>query len=152
MAAIAIPNLLRARMAANEASAVGTIRIANTAQVIYSNTYPQKGYAPDLATLGPPGGAGAASANHANLIDSTLGNASCTAGSWCTKAGFRFTVTAECPRQRCDKFVVVGTPAASSTGSRSFCSTSEAVIRFKIGPPLTSPVSVAECQTWTPLR
>lgn len=153
VAAIAIPNLLRARMAANEASAVGTIRTANTAQVIYSNTYPQKGYARDLATLGPgPSGAGAPSANHASVIDATLGNASCTAGSWCIKSGFRFTITAVCPGQRCDKFVVVGTPATSSTGSRSFCSTSDAVIRFKIGPPLTSPVSVTECQTWTPFH
>jgi len=153
VAAIAIPNLLRARMAANEASAVGAIRTVNTAQIIYSNTYPQRGYAHDLATLGPgPSGAGAPSANHANVLDSILGNASCTGGSWCMKSGFRFTVVAVCAGQRCDKFVVVGTPATSSTGSRSFCSTSDAVIRFRIGPPLTSPVSVAECQAWRPFH
>jgi hypothetical protein len=153
VAAIAIPNLLRARMAANEASAVGAIRTVNTAQIIYSNTYPQKGYAHDLASLGPGSSAGGIpSANHANVLDSILGNASCTGGSWCTKSGFRFEVAAVCAGQRCDKFVVVGTPVTSSTGSRSFCSTSDAVIRFKIGPPLTSPVSVAECQGWRPLQ
>ncbi len=39
IAAIAIPNLLRARMAANEASAVGTIRTLNTAAVTFASTY-----------------------------------------------------------------------------------------------------------------
>jgi TonB family protein len=152
-AAIAIPNLLRARNAANEASAVGTIRTINTAQVIYSSSYPQKGYARDLATLGSdPRGAGVASADHASLIDATLGNASCTAGAWCAKSGFQFRVTAICKQQRCKEFVVVGTPVTNSAGTRSFCSTSDGVIRFKVVPPPTSPVSASECQAWPPLQ
>ena len=53
IAAMAIPNLLRARMAADEAAAGASIRTINTAQVTYSVTYPNKGYAADLATLGP---------------------------------------------------------------------------------------------------
>jgi type IV pilus assembly protein PilA len=152
-AAIAVPNLLRARIAANESSAVATIRTANTAQVSYSSIYPQRGFARDLATLGPdPGGAGTSSAEHASLIDATLGNASCTAGAWCTKSGFQFSITAVCQKQRCEEFVVVGTPVSSSTGTRSFCSTSDAVVRYKPGDPLSSPVSVSECQRWSPLR
>ena len=39
IAAIAIPNLIRSRMAANEASAVASIRTINTAEVVYSTTY-----------------------------------------------------------------------------------------------------------------
>jgi hypothetical protein len=153
VAAIAIPNLLRARIAANEASAVATIRTANTAQVSYSMTYPQRGFAHDLATLGPdPSGFKKSSADHASFIDATLGNASCTAGAWCTKSGFQFRITAVCKQQRCEEFVVVGTPVGSGTGSRSFCSTSDAVVRFKAGPPLTSPVSVSECLGWPPLQ
>lgn len=153
VAALAIPNLLRARIAANEASAVATMRTANTAQIIYSNTYPQRGFAPDLATLGPdPHKVGATSADHASVIDATLGDASCTAGSWCTKSGFQFRITAACTKQRCKDYVVVGTPVNGNTGSRSFCSNPDAVVRFKIGPPLTSPVSVAECRTWSPLQ
>ncbi len=153
VAAIAIPNLLRSRMAANEAAAVGRIRTVNVAQITYAATYPQRGYAPDLATLGPdPREAGAESADHANLIDASLGNASCTAGTWCTTSGFRFSLTAVCKQQLCKEFVVVGTPVASNTGVRSFCSTSDGVIRLKMGPPLTSPVSVSECQTWPPLQ
>ena len=52
VAAIAIPNLLRARMAANEASTAQTIRILDTAQVTYHTAHPTGGYAPDLQTLG----------------------------------------------------------------------------------------------------
>jgi hypothetical protein len=152
VAAIAIPNLLRARMAANEVVAVGMIRTVVTSQFTYSAAYPQRGFAPDLATLGPgSNGAGAISAEHASLIDATLGNASCTTGTWCTAHGFRFSVAAVCKQQLCEEFVVVGTPVASNTGGRSFCSTSDGVIRFKPGPPLTSPVSVPECHTWSPL-
>lgn len=48
IAAIAIPNLLRARMAANESSAVATIRSINSAEVTYNSTYPSVGYAGPL--------------------------------------------------------------------------------------------------------
>ena len=53
IAAIAIPNLLRSRIAANEASAVGSLRTINTSEVTYASTYPAVGFAPDLNTLGP---------------------------------------------------------------------------------------------------
>src|SRR6266851_5315564 len=53
IAAIAIPNLLRSRMAANEASAVGSIRTINTASVTYSTTYPAQGYPVSLTQLAP---------------------------------------------------------------------------------------------------
>jgi hypothetical protein len=154
VAAIAVPNLLRARIAANESSAVANVRTTVTAQVMYSTAYPQKGYARDLAVLGPdPSGAVMSSAAHAGYIDATLGSASCTAGAWCEKSGFRFT-TGGCAKQkqRCDEFVVVATPVSSQSGSRSFCATSDGVVRFSIGPPLTSALSASECQTWPPLQ
>ena len=153
IAAVAIPNLLRARIAANESSAVAAIRTANTAELIYSTSYPQRGFARDLATLGPdPSGAKSPSPDHASVIDASLGNANCTAGAWCTKSGFRFSIMAACTKLRCEQFVVVGTPVSSSTGRRSFCSTSDGKVRSKIIPPLTSPVSVSECQSWSPLQ
>jgi type IV pilus assembly protein PilA len=152
-AAIAIPNLLRARIAANESSAVANMRIANTAQVIYSSSYPQRGFARDLASLGPdPRGTGSLSVDHASVIDATLGNASCTAGTWCTKSGYQFSITAVCKKQRCEEYVVVGTPISSNSGTRNLCSTSDGVVRYRSGPPLNSPVSVAECRAWSPLR
>jgi type IV pilus assembly protein PilA len=152
-AAIAIPNLLRARIAANESSAVANIRTVNTAQVMYSSSYPQRGFAHDLATLGPdPRGPTASSAEHASFIDATLGNAICTADAWCTKSGYQFRITAECKKQMCQEYVVVGYPVGNNTGTRTFCSISDGVVRYRVGAPLTSAVSVAECQMWSPLR
>lgn len=149
-AAIAIPNLLRARIAANESSAVATMRTLNTAQVAYASAYPRKGYAHNLASLGPdPRGSGTESADHADFIDATLG---CTTDAWCTRSGYRFSISATCTKDPCKQFVAVGTPVSSGTGSRNFCSTSDAVIRAQTGPPLTSPVSVSECKAWEPLN
>lgn len=153
MAAIAIPNLLRARIAANEASAVATLRTVNVAEITYAATYPQRGYARDLATLGPdPRVASAYSPNHASIIDDSLGNASCSASAWCQKSGYSFNLRAVCKERVCKEFVVIGTPVSSSTGTRNFCSTSDGVIRFQAGPVITVPISVTECREWAQLQ
>jgi type II secretory pathway pseudopilin PulG len=153
VAAIAIPNLLRARIAANESSAVMTVRTANVAQITYQSTYPQKGYAHDLASLGPdPRGPNLISAQHASLIDAALGDATCTSGAWCTKSGYRFTIATKCKAQPCMEYVVVATPVSSGSGSKNFCSTSDAVLRSQTASPLESAVSVAECQRWAPIQ
>ncbi|MGB6835896.1 MAG: hypothetical protein WBE24_20740 [Candidatus Acidiferrum sp.] len=151
--AIAIPNLLRSRIAANEASAVGSMRTVNTAEVTYSGLYPQRGFAPDLATLGlDPHGPVPGSPEHAGLIDETLAKPSCTAGAWCTKSGYRFAVKSICLQHQCVNYVVVATPIDTNAGIRSFCSTSDGVIRYKPNTELTSPVSASECKAWTPLK
>ncbi|HXQ26034.1 MAG TPA: prepilin-type N-terminal cleavage/methylation domain-containing protein [Candidatus Acidoferrales bacterium] len=67
IAAIAIPNLLRARMAANESSAVGSLRTITSAQATYSSMY-GVGYANNMTQLGP----GNNTCVTANLIDSVL--------------------------------------------------------------------------------
>ncbi len=90
IAAIAIPNLLRARMAANESSAVASIRTITTGEVTYQTAYPTVGYAPALTNLG--GALGAAcvpSSTTACLIDSVLSNNGNPAGSG--KSGYSFT-------------------------------------------------------------
>ncbi len=151
-AAIAIPNLLRAKSTANESAAIATLRSLNVAETTYSQKYLQNGYARDLATLGPdPRGSGLKTANHAALIDADLGNAGCTSGVWCEKSGYRFSVMAMCQLRSCGEFVAVATPASIGTGARSFCSTSDGVVRFQAGPALMSPVGAAECRGWTPL-
>jgi len=153
VAAVAIPNLLRSRIAANEASAVGSVRSVNTAQVVYLSTYPKRGYAPNLASLGgDPRGNYPPSPEHADLLDSNLANESCTGDVWCTKSGFHFRVTSLCNQHLCTEYVAVATPIESNTGTRSFCSTSDGVIRFKIADPLTSPLSVPQCRMWEPIR
>ena len=144
-AAIAIPNLLRSRVAANEASAVGSLRTLNTAQVVYASTYPDRGFAANLASLGGGGG----DATHAGLIDATLG---CSSGQWCEKSGYRFRVTATCLQGQCPQYVTMATPVSPSTGQRNFCSTSDGVIRFNMGPPLTEPLRAVECKSWRPLQ
>jgi hypothetical protein len=153
VAAVAIPNLLRSRMAANEASAVSTVRTVNVAEITYSATYPGRGYAPDLATLGPDPGANVHySAEHSGLISEALGNPSCTSGAWCTKSGYRFSLTAACKQRFCNEFVVVASPVDGSSGAKNFCSTSDGIIRFNSVPPLASPVEVSECHAWPPLQ
>ena len=89
IAAIAIPNLLRSRIAANEASAVGSLRTINTAEVTYASTYPAQGFAATLGALGP-GSSTTATSTNANLLDSVLG---CTTQP-CTKSGYVFAVGA----------------------------------------------------------
>lgn len=154
-AAIAIPNLMRARTAANESSAVATMRTIVVAQVMYSNAYPDKGYATDLAPLGPdPSGAGRPSPQHASVMDVALGNPACTSGAWCSKDGYNFRLTGDCKMaaQVCREFVAVATPVSSGSRGRSFCSTSDGVVRYKVGPPLTSPILPSECRQWAPVR
>jgi type IV pilus assembly protein PilA len=152
-AAVAIPNLLRSKIAANEATAVGSIRTVNIAQITYTTEYPKKGYAPNLATLGPdPRRAATYSEDHANLLDESLANESCTGDAWCTKSGFHLRVTAVCKQHSCGEYLVVATPIATNTGTRSFCSTSDGVIYYKTSPPLTAPITVLECRAWSPLQ
>src|SRR3954469_2504069 len=57
IAAIAIPNLLRSRMAANEASAVRSVRTIHTAEISYNAAYPDQGFADTLTKIGSPAGA-----------------------------------------------------------------------------------------------
>ena len=152
-AAIAIPNLLRAKIAANEASAAGSIRTIVTAQVTYASLYPERGFAPDLATLGPdPNNLAKVSSDHAGLIDESLGNPACTAGEACTKSGFRFKLMPVCKQKSCGEFVAVAVPVARNSGTRSFCATSDGIIRFKRDDNVLPPVSVSACRTWAPLQ
>ncbi|MGB7846709.1 MAG: hypothetical protein WBL63_13920 [Candidatus Acidiferrum sp.] len=149
VAAIAIPNLLRSRIAANESSAVGSVRTVTTAQITYEAGHPKRGFAPNLAALGPdPRGPNFNSPDHADFIDERL---ACASGTWCTKSGYNFKVTSVCNQQHCNDYLVVATPVSNGTGTRNFCSTSDTVVRFKLGPPLTSPPTVSECQAWPPI-
>jgi type IV pilus assembly protein PilA len=145
IAAIAIPNLLRARVTANEHAAAATVRTLNTVQISYSTTYPGAGYAPSLDAVGPGGAqCGAQSAQHACLIDGTLG----CSGSWCTKDGYRYHMTAICSGSTCTDYVITATPVNQGSGSKSFCSTSDAVIRSTRGTmfePLETP---EQCGAW----
>jgi type IV pilus assembly protein PilA len=84
IAAIAIPNLLQSKIAANQASAVASLRTINTCEVTYSSTYNQ-GFTSTLVQLGPPA-SGSTTSSTAGLTDSVL------AGG--TKSGYTFTYAA----------------------------------------------------------
>ena len=72
IAAIAVPNLLRSRMAANESSAAVSMRTISTANITYSSVY-GIGYAQTFSFLGPDSSnPGVTSSAFADLIDSTL--------------------------------------------------------------------------------
>jgi type IV pilus assembly protein PilA len=125
IAAIAIPNLLRSKMAANEASAVGSLRTINTAQVTYSSTY-GVGYG-TLASLSTPlAGCAGATAATACLIDSNLGGG--------TKSGYKFTSVpasgAGTVASPFNNFYSTSDPVTQgTTGQSSFCSDDSGVIR-----------------------
>jgi type IV pilus assembly protein PilA len=122
IAAIAIPNLLRSRMAANEASAVGSIRTINTASVTYSSTYPNLGFPSLLGSLGGAAPCTTAVSTAACLIDQVL-----AAG---TKSGYTFVFTGDGATPSY-AYTITGTPVTvGTTGQRMFCSDQSGVIRF----------------------
>ena len=96
IAAIAIPNLLQARIAAQEASAVGSLSAIKSSEVTYTTAYPTVGYSPDIGTLG---GASPCtpSSTTACLLDSVLSAATPGSGG---KSGFVFLATGIIPRGR----------------------------------------------------
>jgi len=130
IAAIAIPNLLRARMAANESSAVSSLRTINTGEITYQSTYPTVGYAPALVNLGGVNGAACVpSSTTACVIDSLLANNGNPGGSG--KSGYSFTSGAG----TVGSGVIVGYTILArpmilnETGVRAFCAEQDAVVR-----------------------
>ena len=116
IAAIAIPNLLRSKMAANEASAVATMRTLNTSGVAYSTTYGT--YPTHLTDLGP---ASTPSSTAADLIDSVL------ALDPAIKSGYTFVWTAANSNST---YTLTATPVTQGvTGQRGFFTDQSGVIR-----------------------
>ena len=146
IAAIAIPNLLRARIAANESSAAASIRTISTAELTYATSYPTVGYPATLAILGPADaacGAGPAVGN-ACIIDFVLGSAGVTA-----KSGYKFTaVGAGGPPAQ--TYVADAQPATPGTsGVKEFCSVEDNVVRFVT--PAAANGGHAGCLLLTPI-
>lgn len=132
IAAIAIPNLIRARVAANEAAAAETVRTITTATMAYSSTY-GNGFAPTLAALGGPP-AGTPTCDQAILMDPIITAAPNQ------KSGYKFAYNAVgapvaspagCGTPGSNAYLVTATPIVESTsGIRSFCSDEPGTIHF----------------------
>ena len=147
IAAIAIPNLLRARMAANESSAVSSIRTVNTAEVSYQSTY-QNGYSTSLAQLGPAaaGACTAPTAANACLIDYSLSTAT---ASTAPKSGYYFTFTT---LSTATSYVIGGQPQkANQTGISTFCSSEDGVLHKDV-TGATPPTTVDNCSKLAALQ
>lgn len=133
IAAIAIPNLLRSRMAANEASATSTIRTLNTSEVTFNATY-ASGYTDTLNRLGAPAAGSLADANRADLVDPVLaGMATGGTPTSFLKSGYNFLYT---PTGSNTTFGFIAAYQMSanpqmrgSTGQRSFFTNEPLVIR-----------------------
>jgi len=124
IAAIAIPSLLRSRIAANQASAIESLRVLGTAEVTYSACY-GNGYSTTLAALGPVPNGAVASATAAGLIDDLLANG--------TKSGYMFTYTPtlQDATGRYNGFTILANPSQPGvTGNDYFYEDETHVIRM----------------------
>lgn len=112
LAAIAIPNLLRARDSANEAAATGAMRTITMSQIVYHALY--HGYAPSLQDLGPPPPGTAPSANAADLIDAHL------AGGYKSGYIFKYAAVDRDGDGIPDGYEVIAEPARAGSGRSLF--------------------------------
>jgi type IV pilus assembly protein PilA len=127
IAAIAVPNLVRARIAANEASAATSVRRIATAEIAYSAAYPTVGYSPDLASLGGPPTGCAPSSTSACMIDTLLASG--------TKSGYQLKAAGfSASGGPNDSFVASSAPELFNvTGVRNFCIVTDGVLREQAG-------------------
>jgi type IV pilus assembly protein PilA len=127
IAAIAIPNLLRARISANESSAVGSVRTINTSEVSYATSFPQVGFSANLTNLAGNAnctGATPPTSTGACLIDDTL-----AAG---TKSGYNFVyggLSGSVPEVTYT--ITANAVQLNQSGVRSFFSDQTGVIRAR---------------------
>jgi type IV pilus assembly protein PilA len=124
IAAIAIPNLLRARMQANEASAVSSIHAVNTAEISYSTSFPNVGFTATLANLGDGGASPCpATATASCYIDSSLASG--------TKSGYAFTYAPDATTTPALRYTISADPVSRGiSGQRSFFSSDANVTRY----------------------
>jgi len=152
IAAIAIPNLIRARIAANQSSAAASLRTIASASAMYQSTY-QDGYEGGFLVLGP---ANPATCNAASLLDNILGGAAAP-----TKSGYTFTFTtgnvqlaaaaAGCNAAGySDMFSVQADPVNTSTGTNHFCVDASNVIRQSAAQVATAKATGCD-NTQTPI-
>jgi type IV pilus assembly protein PilA len=153
IAAIAIPNLLRSRMSANDSAAASTIRTLNTAQVTFATNYPTVGYASTFTMLGPNAAPPVCDATGACLIDNVL---AASANGPSPKSGYGYYINGAPPAAGVVGDYVVGADALvmNSTGTNNYCSTADAVVRSQknaipavVPGQLAANATQAGCQT-----
>ena len=158
LAAIALPNLLRSQIAANETAAIESLATINKAEVTYQTAFPTVGFASTLSALGPGSSDGKCkdkdpNSTHACLIEGALASADTSTR---TRGGYWFSVS---PTSRDAGGVITGYVAGASagifnkTGSRDFCSLEDAVMRFSVPQADSKPATTAPaCAAMTILQ
>ena len=133
ISALAVPKLLRSKMAANEGSAVSSLRTLNSSCVTYSSTW--SGFPLQLSYMGP---GKPYSSKTADLIDSVLASG--------TKSGYTFSYISGAPSGgQIRSYTISASPSISNlTGTRYFFTDQTGVIRQNSGSPATA--------TSTPLK
>jgi prepilin-type N-terminal cleavage/methylation domain-containing protein len=148
IAAIAIPNLMRARMSANDSSAAASIRQINTAEIAYSATYPTLGYPAALTTLG-----GAAPCSPSIATGCLIDNSLATNNGGSGKSGYTFNATGSASAGSLvnDQFFSMGAPLSALSGTRSYCSIQDAVIRLEPAGNITAVGGYNACLLLLPM-
>ena len=119
IAAIAIPNLIKSKMAANEASAVGSVRTINTSEVAFASACPNIGFTGLITDFGAAGPCAPAQ----NLLDPQLVTG--------TKSGYTFTLGGATGNPVVT-YTVTASPINASSGTRGFFSNESGVIRYNV--------------------
>ena len=149
IAAIAIPNLMRAKMAANDSSAAAGERTIVTAEVGYFASYPTIGYTNLVALGGAINVACVPSTTTACLLDNNLSN---NGPGGLGKSGYNFAATpiaatATTPAE----FWTTATPLGTTSGTKAYCAVDDGVVRTQAAGTITLVADYPSCQALTPL-
>ena len=145
IAAIAIPNLMRARMAANDSSGAASERTIVTGEIGYFAAYPTVGYPLTLASLG-----GAAPCTPLPASGCLIDNNLATNGAGNGKSGYNFAA-AGIGAVPANTFLTTGTPISATTGSKAYCATEDGVVRTQAPGTITLVGGYAACQLLLPM-
>jgi type IV pilus assembly protein PilA len=149
IAAIAIPNLMRARMAANDSSAAASEHTIIVGEVGFLGAYPTVGYA-NLAALGGAATPCVPAPATGCLIDNNLATNGTPAGSG--KSGYTFVATPGGTAATGWNFFTTAAPLSNVTGTKAFCAVDDGVVRVAAPAVITAPAGYAACQGLTPMN
>ena len=149
IAAIAIPNLMRARMAANDSSAAASEHTIVVGEVGYLGAYPTIGYA-NLLALGGAATPCVPGVANGCLIDNNLATNGTPAGSG--KSGYRFAVAPGGTALTGWNFYTTAVPLSNVTGTKAFCAGDDGVVRTAAPGVIVPPAGYAACLALTPMN
>jgi type IV pilus assembly protein PilA len=154
IAAIAIPNLLRARISANQSSAAESIRTIATAQITFNSAYPATGFSSTMGALGPPAATGCPAAGptalNACLIDFSLAQAIAPGAA---KTGYYFAIGNPAGGPPNSGFTAGSAPGGFNiSGVRGFCSTEDGVIHYNPAQNGVPTTVAATCYAFAALQ